>query len=579
LQNKNNNNAIYSNRRLHVSLSKALFYRKFNLYAYILILVTICSVFMKVSSTLFLPVMIIAIIMISTIASIVLFGNSLIANAQSSQLDTSQPGTPQSGEKTFQSISDSFSVLVPEGWAIHDLNNTGFRLLAEVLQGYGVLAQLCPEEQQQQQTISNVSGSSTDNDSRCQASQEDIIHIIRYPNLGARVGFASEDSSTAGNMTADDILAYQIERLKEVGYRDIQIVNSTDTTINIGSSTVDTNDLGNTLPQATAPAKLVEMTYTTNLAPNETRTGYFISTATDATPRNLGMITGYSIFYEGGNSTASGVETTTSAGNLAPPSLPAAVRQVFDLFELIAAAQAAQQVEPQEQPASSLTLDLVSNDTTGVAPATFEFEANIEGGTEPYTINWDFDDGSEESDEETVVHTFDDAGTYDVNLTTTDALNQTASDSLEITVEEPSPAVEEDTSATTTDTTTTDTDEEPSTDATDTTNADENNNEEVIVRIPEGASELTDDAYSPNPVEVTVGDTVTWINDDSTTHTATSGSPDSGSTGMFGGTDESPEIIDADGGTQSFTFDEAGEFPYYCTLHPSMVGTVIVTEG
>jgi plastocyanin len=47
---------------------------------------------------------------------------------------------------------------------------------------------------------------------------------------------------------------------------------------------------------------------------------------------------------------------------------------------------------------------------------------------------------------------------------------------------------------------------------------------------------------------------------------------------MFGGTDDSPEIIDPDGGTQSFTFEEAGEFPYYCTLHPNMVGTVIVTE-
>jgi plastocyanin len=450
-----------------------------------------------------------------------------------------------------------------------------------VLQGYGVLAQLCPEElpQQQQQTVSNVSGSSTTDNDNCQASQKDIIHIIRYPNLGSRIGFASEDTSgTTENMSADDVLVYEMEKLKEVGYRGIQIVNSRDTTINIRSSGADANDISNTLPQSTTvPAKLVEMAYTTNFAPNETRTGYFISTATDATPRNLGMITGYGIFYEGGNSTASGLETTTSsAANLAPPSLPAAVRQVFDSFELIAAPQAAQEVEPQEQPAASLTLDLVSNDTTGVAPATFEFEANIEGGTEPYTINWDFDDGSEESDEETVVHTFDDAGTYNVNLTATDALNQTASDSVEITVEEPSPAAEEDTTDTTT---TTDTDEEPSTDATDTTtNADENNNEEVIVRIPEGATELTDDAYSPNPVEVTVGDTVTWINDDSTTHTATSGSSDSGSTGMFGGTDESPEIIDADGGTQSFTFDEAGEFPYYCVLHPNMVGTVIVTE-
>src|SRR5918999_356041 len=103
--------------------------------------------------------------------------------------------------------------------------------------------------------------------------------------------------------------------------------------------------------------------------------------------------------------------------------------------------------------------------------------------------------------------------------------------------------------------------------------------EEAIVIIPEGSSSLTDDAYRPNPIEVNTGDTVTWINDDLTSHTATSGNPESGSTGMFGGTDDSPEIIGPEGGTQSFTFDETGEFEYYCTLHPSMVGTVIVTEG
>jgi plastocyanin len=102
--------------------------------------------------------------------------------------------------------------------------------------------------------------------------------------------------------------------------------------------------------------------------------------------------------------------------------------------------------------------------------------------------------------------------------------------------------------------------------------------DEVIVRIPEGASELTEDAYTPNPVEVNVGGTVTWINDDSAAHTATSGSSSSGSTGIFGGTDESPEIIGPEGDTQSFTFNEAGEFEYYCTLHPNMVGTVVVTE-
>jgi plastocyanin len=43
------------------------------------------------------------------------------------------------------------------------------------------------------------------------------------------------------------------------------------------------------------------------------------------------------------------------------------------------------------------------------------------------------------------------------------------------------------------------------------------------VSIVSGASSLTDTAYSPNPIQVSEGATVTWTNDDSQPHTATSG--------------------------------------------------------
>ena len=46
---------------------------------------------------------------------------------------------------------------------------------------------------------------------------------------------------------------------------------------------------------------------------------------------------------------------------------------------------------------------------------------------------------SEESNEQTVSHTFEEAGTYNINLGVTDTDNQTASDSIEITVEEAAP--------------------------------------------------------------------------------------------------------------------------------------------
>jgi plastocyanin len=75
-------------------------------------------------------------------------------------------------------------------------------------------------------------------------------------------------------------------------------------------------------------------------------------------------------------------------------------------------------------------------------------------------------------------------------------------------------------------------------------------------------------SYNPNPIEIKVDDIVTWVNDDSSAHTVTSSN---GST------------LDSDimrrGETFSFTFDNVGEYPYFCTLHPSMVGTVIVTAS
>jgi PKD repeat protein len=214
-----------------------------------------------------------------------------------------------------------------------------------------------------------------------------------------------------------------MQKLEEVGYSTIEIVDSTDTTLNVTNA--QTNQT-----IATVPAKNVEMTYNTNFAPNETREGYFILSATDATAPNLGVTKGYSIFYEGDSAAAAETTTTTTpSGSLAPRPLPAAVGQVFDSFELVAVV-----------PTEPLTVEITSSDTEGggIAPATFEFEADEAGGTEPYTYSWDFDgEGNNgESNEQTVSHTFEEAGSYNVGLTVTDSGGQSASDSMEITVEE-----------------------------------------------------------------------------------------------------------------------------------------------
>jgi hypothetical protein len=269
------------------------------------------------------------------IAVMLLASNFTLINAQPQQV-TSQPGEIENGTTTFQSTSDSFSIQVPSGWIIQDVDNAGPAQLEEVRQGYGILAQLCPEEQQGAAATSiNASGGSTNtisniNASRCQGAQE-VIHIIRYPDLDTRLS-ANNVTTTNNNLTTtDNILTYHLQKLQEVGYRSMQIVNSTDMTSNLRDP--QTNET-----ITTVPGKLVEMTYSTNFAPNEIKRGYFILTATNSTVPNVGTTKGYGVFYEG-NSTTTPAEITTPATSLPPSPV---VGQVFDSFELIAAPEVAQ---------------------------------------------------------------------------------------------------------------------------------------------------------------------------------------------------------------------------------------------
>lgn len=101
--------------------------------------------------------------------------------------------------------------------------------------------------------------------------------------------------------------------------------------------------------------------------------------------------------------------------------------------------------------------------------------------------------------------------------------------------------------------------------------------ESVTVSVAPGAStagcETDNKCYINSEVTVNVGDEVVWSNDDSASHTVTSGDPKNGPDGTF---DSSLFLA---GQTFSHTFDEAGEFPYFCQVHPWMQGTIIVQEA
>ena len=96
----------------------------------------------------------------------------------------------------------------------------------------------------------------------------------------------------------------------------------------------------------------------------------------------------------------------------------------------------------------------------------------------------------------------------------------------------------------------------------------------VTLNILEGASVQGNPAYDPDPLSVTAGDVVEVSNQDTVPHTATSGSgpedPESGS--QF-----DTSIIDAGATAQIDTASlAAGDHPFYCSVHPYMLGSMTV---
>jgi plastocyanin len=74
-------------------------------------------------------------------------------------------------------------------------------------------------------------------------------------------------------------------------------------------------------------------------------------------------------------------------------------------------------------------------------------------------------------------------------------------------------------------------------------------------------------SFNPSSITVYVGTKITWTNKDAVTHNVTSNTTLFSSGSM------------TTGATFSYTFTTAGTFPYTCTIHPSMTGTVTVTEA
>ena len=96
--------------------------------------------------------------------------------------------------------------------------------------------------------------------------------------------------------------------------------------------------------------------------------------------------------------------------------------------------------------------------------------------------------------------------------------------------------------------------------------------EVVEVKISNGSSVINNTQfYAPPEVHVAAGSSIKWTNDDSAIHTVTQGKPSEGanSTGFNSGPIQP-------GGTFVHFFDESGTVDYFCSIHPYMIGKVIV---
>ncbi len=82
-------------------------------------------------------------------------------------------------------------------------------------------------------------------------------------------------------------------------------------------------------------------------------------------------------------------------------------------------------------------------------------------------------------------------------------------------------------------------------------------------------------AFSPNPINVKVGENVTWTNKDTQAHTVVSGTggSDANKGKVF---DSGLTTLIQPGKSYSHKFTTAGEVPYFCQIHPNMVGKIEV---
>ena len=192
---------------------------------------------------------------------------------------------------------------------------------------------------------------------------------------------------------------------------------------------------------------------------------------------------------------------------------------------------------PPPPPASvPLALSCQADPRSGELPLTVRFRSSATGGTGTYDFAWRFGDGAT-SNQRHPMHTYLQPGVFGASVTVASGDQVKACERAITTSGEavnPAPPAK------------------PGPPLPD-----------LLITITglNGAS-----SFSPNPASARVGQKVIWRNSDALPHTATAngGAFDTG-------------IVSAGTSSAAVAMGAAGTFPYHCTVHPSMVGTLTVT--
>ena len=99
----------------------------------------------------------------------------------------------------------------------------------------------------------------------------------------------------------------------------------------------------------------------------------------------------------------------------------------------------------------------------------------------------------------------------------------------------------------------------------------QNENSSVSI-VPGSSSPFNGEFYVPNIVTVSPNASVTWTNQDTSSHTITSGDFTTGPSGQF-----DSGLVNT-GATFTHQFTTPGTHSYYCTIYPFMSGMVNVTS-